>query len=156
MFVEFISRNNEKSLGLNLNKRNQIEIRYFLNDSNKKSSSIEFKYNFFLKYPQFFRILYGKKKTKIKYTTAENYEILFLELKKRSLKWKRDIGTIKSKIIQENKIVLKKLNYNFSQFFKFNRKNEMKSKKGNFFLQKINLKSRNNLFNINCLTIEKI
>ena len=156
MFVEFISRNNEKSPGLNLNKGDQIEIRYLLNDSNKKSSSIEFKYNFFFKHLQFFRILCSRKKTKIKYITAEEYQVFFLELKKRSLRGLRDNGTIKSKIMQENKIVLKKLKYNFPRFFNFNRQNEMKSKRGKFFLQKINLKSRNNLFNINCITIEKI
>ena len=77
MFVEFISRNNEKSPGLNLNKGDQIEIRYLLNDSNKKSSSIEFKYNFFFKHLQFFRILCGRKKTKIKYITAEEYQVFF-------------------------------------------------------------------------------
>ena len=155
MFVELIFRTRKKSFGLSINKKNIVATKYFLKISGKNSLARVLKYNFFLKYFQSFRALHGKGKNKIKHINPREYRGSLFEFKKNNFSWKRAVQIIESKKLPENKILPANINYKFSGISKFNVQNDLKRKKTNFFLEKINLKAKNNLFNLNCLIIKK-
>jgi hypothetical protein len=154
MYVEYIFRKLNGQKIFNLESEHTNVKKTFYLHSIKDSNLFDSKNIFLNVYNRLFTNLYDKRGLKKIYIDLETHYACFLRNTKANMMLGIHIDTKKKGLSQIKKLWPTKFDFVYPLCFNF--KNISKKKSPQFFLEKINIKSKNNHINLNCMFLKRI